>query len=136
MEERSFLFKFVVIALLIGNAFVGLAYGAALYMALISEEALPIFEFVRVPLYFIDVVALLMFLKLRVIGFKIIIITSIIYSLMPLFGVLFSDLSLPSFGTRNFYMLILTAIIVPYLDVGLLYFVGKNHITKRSTRTP
>ena len=74
VEESNSLsgwYKAIVILLLIGNLLASLVfYGAGFYIAASDGEPIPAFEYLRVPFYFVDVVACVLFLKLKPIKFQ------------------------------------------------------------------
>ena len=130
--EVGLFFKSLSIAFLIGNVFTALAYGVGLYLGLSEGESFPAFEYIRVQLYCIDIVAFY-FLFLGRIGYlKVIFATSSVYTLGAwYYGAVVNDIFAAS-GTYNFYMFVLTATVLPFIDLALLYIVGKKHINKSS----
>ncbi len=124
-------FKTTVVLFLIGNIVAALAYGSGLYLAIIDGDLIPSFEYLRVPLYLVDLVAFILLLRGNIAGFIIIVVTSCIYTIGAWYlGAIVSNI-FAAIGSYNFYMFLLTATVLPFLDVTLLYLLGKQHITSR-----
>ena len=134
-KEISKLYKVTVWLFLIGNFFACIMYGGGFYLTVENGEPIPAFEYLRVPLYFIDVIAFYLLLKLKPVGFVVIITTSVLYALAHWYNGIFDANIFQGFGTTPFYMFVLAATVLPFIDVVLLYILGNKHITKRSNRT-
>jgi hypothetical protein len=122
-------FKALCIVLLLGKLFMLLIYGAGGYLAYFDGEELPNFEVLRVCLYAIDVIAISMILRGNISGYQMIIATSCAYAIGAWhFGAVTNDI-LSAYGTYNFYMFVLTATVLPFVDVVLIRWFVKKHIT-------
>lgn len=135
-NEIGVWFKSLSMLFLLGNLIAAVAYSAGLYLAMNEGEHLPIFEYIRVPLYFIDIVAFYFLFRGKLNFLKVIFATSIIYTLGAWhYGAIINNI-FEAFGTYNFYMFLLTATLLPFIDVTLLYLFGKKHITIQASGTP
>lgn len=131
-KEISKMYKVIVWCFLIGNLFAALASCVVLLLTPSSSDPISIFEYTRVPLYFIDAFALYLLLKPNSLGFRVLISTSVLNCLANWYnGIIVSDI-FQAFGTAEFYIFASTATVLPFIDIALLYFVGKEYITKRS----
>lgn len=126
----------VVWLLLLSNLLGALYYSAFLVFTFISNDTNTLSLHLHVPLYFINVFALYLLLKPDSLGFKILILTSVLSCVASWYsGMMLADI-FKVFGTAEFYMFALSATFYPFVGVALVYIVGKDQMVRQPSETP
>ncbi len=123
-------YKAVIWFFLLSNLLSALVYGALLVLTLISNDPDTLSLSLHVPLYFINVFALYLLLKPDPLGFKILVLTSLLSCLASWYSGLMLVNIFKVFGSTEFYMFVIGATVYPFVSVALIYIVGKYQLAK------
>jgi len=122
--------KVILWLFIFGNAIYAAIYisGVIFFPEEFRTDGIGWFEFVRAPLYFIDLYALILLLRLNINGLKIIVATSAIYALGALvMGIQIFD-NLITGAIYNLIMFILTGFVLPFIDVIIIWFLAGSKL--------
>jgi len=130
-------FKSVALFFLIWNLFYTLKFTYKFYLAITEGGSSSSFEYIFALLHFLDVVAFYCLFRGNLSYLKLVLATSIIYTLVSwhFIGPQINNY-ISYWGANSFFLFVVKATVLPFLDVGILYVLGKYHITIRGKGTP
>lgn len=120
--------RFVLFTFLIINIFVSFFYIARVVDA--GVEGLRLFEYISCATYLIDIAAFSLLLMNSRYGFWIIIITSFSYFSVHWYEAFskFNILAAAFKLTSDFYIFLFISTVTPFVDVFLIFFLGKKRL--------